>query len=462
MLNTDSFQTVYPDAPKGHQSNALIGTSWGDHRENWHHVENGEFQNLASTFDTMSSQLDSAGQQVKATRATLAGMQGKLANNANDMLDQLDSKIAAKKAAIAPAAPAITNNFLPAMTAQHGPIESSWSTWWQPNVLADLNKCKAAEQAMTDGVRNTLPLMRDLANTVQQTYASSLSAPTVDNAPIPTATPAVSHHAPATAPADAHHVGTAATIPGVTVTPHHAVPAAAAGSAPGTMVAPHAASTHIGLAGSGVSMAAPTAHHTGLGATAATSNPAPMSTTSNVPTLAGSGAGTLAPPPPAGLAAGSPASAVGPTGATPLAAGGSAAAGGAVPFMPFAGAPGADTDSHKQRDNDRSGAMMPTAPAAGGAGRRPGATIRPGVAKRTGSAEAAAVAGGLRGRTGEAGARSTGAVKRRVSNGRRSRNEDEGTVQFLDEEAWQTDDAGAGVLGARQPDEQTGGAATSG
>jgi hypothetical protein len=192
------------------------------------------------------------------------------------------------------------------------------------------------------------------------------------------------------------------------------------------------------------------------------------------------GAATLAPPAaPGAFAAGAPAmpaaSSLPVTPAFGLAAGGVAgnpgSTAGLMPFVPSttngvtaAGSPRDGRRGSRRAQEAEGGSAsatqsgpgaFPMAPPAGtgafGASARP--AIRPGVAKRVGGgpAQPTGVPAGLLGRSGPAAAKadSSAAALRRAGSTRRRRDE-AATVEFLDEDAWQADDAGSGLVA---PDE---------
>ncbi len=314
--------------------------------------------------------------------------------------------------------------------------------------LNNLNACTAiaqkanpAMQAMEDTfLRTTDQWQRSVSLNHEMVQArSDLSPPaTVSGGAAPAQQTAL--HTPATT---AHHPA------GVVVKPH-------------TVAAAGLATSHV---------------HGGAGAAA------PV-------TLAGTAGGTLAPPMPGsagGFAAGAPiapaASGVPVTPGFGLAAGGVAgnagAMGGLMPFTPMAGgtsaggsrrgnrqdksrlfdaeAPVPTRTSDKSSGSDRTstrgalplGMAPPTGAGALGSSSRP--AIRPGNAKGAGGSAKTGVPAGLLGRSGpaDASADSSSAVSRRASSRRRR---DEATsVEFLDEEAWQAEDPGSGVIAA--PDE---------
>jgi hypothetical protein len=295
--------------------------------------------------------------------------------------------------------------------------------------------------------------MMDLFNTLQNVGASSLTTPTIDNAAIaPPAQPTITGHSPAVPTV---HPAVAAHMPGLAVAPAHPTATIPGAHHPGTVAA--AQPTQVpGTIGSG-SMAA---HHTGSSVLPSQTGPTGTTPANNVPTLASSGAATLAPPPGPTVATASGAPMTAPM-AAPVSTAGVAGTGfGGVPLVPFAGAPGTGapgvgggtrrSDDDQESRKNRAGGLLPVSPATAG-GRRPGATVRPGVAKRTGSTEAAAVAGGLRGRTDASTDRSADPAQRRATRSRRARGEESATVQFLDEDAWQIEDAGSGIVAANQP-----------
>ena len=430
----------------------------------------------ATSWETGRGQLVDAQQKTRTARAELAGYSGASAKANSAALDNLDSALTARMQSVEPI-PAALRNTAAIINDGYNKMQVLWDKWEQD--LANAPQCDADVQQMQPVISNMAQSMLDSANAMMVAYHTELAPPTVTNAP-PTVQNADSSgsNADSTAVPAANSTASPATISSVSS-------AAKAGAAPGTVVTPAGAHIQgVSLAGSGSSTIAPTTHvaapaalHTtpagGIGSgTTGSIVPAAASLSptaaGSTPTLAGMGAGTLAPPS-APTTAGAPSGLAGSSGSISgtmpatgigggLPAGMAAGAGGFAPFAPTVG--GSGSGSRRQREDqrsDRSGTVMPMSPGAGAAGatRKPG-TIRPGVAKRTGSAEAAGVAGGLRGRTGESGA--PGSIKRRVSNSRRSRAEDSATVQFLDqildEDAWLTEDAGSGVVGAKPTDDR--------
>ncbi len=418
-------------------------------------------QKHAESWTSGRQQLVDALQKVRAARARLTGYAGKSEKAMHTALDHMETALSARMDAVEKV-PEKLNLAAQKVSTYYPTMQALWNKW--ENDRANAPVCHEDTVQMQQPISNMAQSFLDAADAIMKAYNTELAPPTVTTAQ-PGARQASSNDSTsATASPATSANGTTTSINGIS----------RAGSAPGTLVTtPTASAGHVaGLAAAGAGTTAPATHPAAtLGHVAnvagnssgahvagtiggahsaahqAASNSAQANATQATPTLAGAGAGTLAPPTPTGMPAAAPMPA----------ATGSAATTGAGAFVPFLGAAPAGaaprtSPSRERTDRDRTGAAMPVTPPLAAGGKRTPTTIRPGVAKPSGPGQAA-VAGVLRGRTGGAGA--TGSMRRRVGTSRCNRGEERDTVQFLDEDAWQTDDAGSGVVAARAADEPT-------
>ncbi|PZS36692.1 MAG: hypothetical protein DLM59_00580 [Pseudonocardiales bacterium] len=381
---------------------------------------------LADSFDKMVGQFDESIRSAQSTVALLQGNKGAAqdalstaaAGTLKSMIDRRDK--------ISPLGGKLRNT---AQTLSQAAGQMAALDPLYEKVLTNLTACTQVAKQAEPFMRQAAASMLDVGNQMQTSVSTELE---------------MTHgHFDALGLANLPDSGAAAATvtPTAAATPRH-------GTAAGVVLSPAATGTAGTVGSQGLSAVPGTATLPAVPAT-------------HGPTLAGLGAGsTLAPTMPmpagAGLAA-APVSPVAPIAPfQPFAAGlppASASGTGlnAAGLMPFAPAAGASAGARRAKSDDRDPAPPLIPPVGGAAGpgsaRTPG-TIRPGVATRAGaSGERAGVAGGLLGRRGQADAAmggKPGASRRRSGTTRPGDRPD--TVEFLDEDAWQADEPGDGVV----------------
>lgn len=443
-------------------SDFKAGLWWQDSKD-LNNIVAPAMRTAADQWDAQYAKLDAAKAKLTSARTRLAGYTGKDAQELNRTLDNLTQSLDQRAEATEPISTALRNSASVIETSHAGPMTTLWNKW--ENDLANAPVCKVDVEQMTPVISDMAQSVLDATNAVQKGYETEIEPPEVGT-PQPDTTKVVgpdsSTDAASGDDSSAASGQPATSTPGVVATgnSHQAATAnshaTSVGSAPGTVVTP---------AGSGPSAASAV---TGSGAGAVTGTSATGTHTAG-PSLAGIGASTAAPTVPTApafapgpVASGGaatlppvlPAAGLGPAAST---AGGSAAVG-APGFVPLGGA-GARTGQQTRRDEDGRKRQGVVSPVVGGAGATRGARsaqIRPGNATRP--AGNAGIAAGLLGRAAKDAESADIVASTRRPSARASRtasrygsDKADGQDMFLDEDAWLTDDPGAGVVEAHQP-----------
>jgi len=436
---------------------------WRQDAEDFFNIVAPPMRTAAATWGTQYQTVDQAKGQVTAAKGQLVGFTGKDADALNTQADNFIRSLDQRAEATDPIKPALLS--AADIIDQNFPIVQRWWNQWEQD-LANAPKCKFDTEQMMAPMQNMARAVLQAAKAIMQGYQTELETPEVTQPPpsqLPGGTTAVTaaDQQAAANPSDPA-ANPAASVPGVVTagTPHAAVtnpgsgtaalPGTTVGNAPGTVVTPSSnpsgGSAVLPAASTGTAApAGPTLAGIGAGTVAPSVPTAPAFAPSPV-TSTGGGAAPM-PMLPTGLAG----PGRGPTsgGTTSAPAFGSGA--GLAPFMPTTGGGAGQVNKRdEQDDRKRQVVVSPVtgAPIGGARGARSGA-IRPGTAKPINPG----VAAGLLGRAAKDadGLDIPTSTLRKASRKARRDKTDDAEDMFLDEDAWLIDDPGAGVVEAHQP-----------